>query len=127
MVFPALFDADTTPTMTYQFLCMCAICLPRNAGAACTCRVFGGSSSFSIIESMQQVVVDIRIYLLYLLLMMWGFACAYCVLFRNQQEHEVRANSACARLCTHVTAFHCSCNNTHTHDSQLPPPLRLRC
>jgi hypothetical protein len=31
--------------------------------------VFGGSSSFSIIESMQQVVVDIRIYLLYLLLM----------------------------------------------------------
>lgn len=35
----------------------------------CCCRVFGGSSSFSIIESMQQVVVDIRIYLLYLLLM----------------------------------------------------------
>lgn len=51
-------------------------------------RVFGGSSSFSIIESMQQVVVDIRIYLLYLLLMMWGFACAYCVLFRRDQEHE---------------------------------------
>jgi len=52
-------------------------------------RVFGGSSSFSIIESMQQVVVDIRMYLLYLLLMMWGFACAYCVLFRRDQEHEV--------------------------------------
>jgi hypothetical protein len=52
--------------------------------------VFGGSSSFSIIESMQQVVVDIRMYLLYLLLMMWGFACAYCVLFRRDQEHEVR-------------------------------------
>eukprot|EP00775_Hariotina_reticulata_P013536 gene13536-13662_t len=51
-------------------------------------RVFGGSSSFSIIESMQQVVVDIRMYLLYLLLMMWGFACAYCVLFRRDQEHE---------------------------------------
>eukprot|EP00878_Enallax_costatus_P003598 GHUV01003812.1.p1 GENE.GHUV01003812.1~~GHUV01003812.1.p1 ORF type:complete len:573 (+),score=199.32 GHUV01003812.1:368-2086(+) len=51
-------------------------------------RVFGGSSSFSIIESMQQVVVDIRFYLLYLLLMMWGFACAYCVLFRRDQEHE---------------------------------------
>lgn len=54
-----------------------------------TCRVFGGSSSFSIIESMKQVVVDIRFYLLYLLLMMWGFACAYCVLFRRDQEHEV--------------------------------------
>jgi hypothetical protein len=40
------------------FVCVCACC-----------RVFGGSSSFSIIESMQQVVVDIRIYLLYLLLM----------------------------------------------------------
>jgi hypothetical protein len=38
---------------------------------------------------MQQVVVDIRMYLLYLLLMMWGFACAYCVLFRRDQEHEV--------------------------------------
>ena len=35
----------------------------------CCCRVFGGSTSFSIIDSMQQVVVDIRIYLLYLLLM----------------------------------------------------------
>jgi hypothetical protein len=34
--------------------------------------VVGGSSSFSIIESMQQVVVDIRIYLLYLLLMVRG-------------------------------------------------------
>lgn len=51
-------------------------------------RVFGGSSSFSIIESMKQVVLDIRFYLLYLLLMMWGFACAYCVLFRKDQEHE---------------------------------------
>lgn len=51
-------------------------------------RVFGGSSSFSIIESMQRVVVDIRMYLLYLLMMMWGFACAYCVLFRRDQEHE---------------------------------------
>lgn len=51
--------------------------------------MFGGSSSFSIIESMQQVVVDIRFYLMYLLLMMWGFACAYCVLFRRDQEHEV--------------------------------------
>lgn len=36
---------------------------------AVLCRVFGGSSSFSIIESMQKVVLDIRIYLLYLLLM----------------------------------------------------------
>jgi hypothetical protein len=26
-----------------------------------------------------QVVVDIRMYLLYLLLAMWGFACAFCV------------------------------------------------
>jgi hypothetical protein len=34
------------------------------------------------------VVVDIRVYLLYLLLMMWGFACAYCVLFRRDQQHE---------------------------------------
>jgi hypothetical protein len=42
---------------------------------------------------MQQVVVDIRMYLLYLLLMMWGFACAYCVLFRRDQEHEVRFGS----------------------------------
>jgi hypothetical protein len=33
------------------------------------CRVFGGSTSLSIIDSMQQVVVDIRVYLLYLLLM----------------------------------------------------------
>ncbi|KAF6258227.1 hypothetical protein COO60DRAFT_1693077 [Scenedesmus sp. NREL 46B-D3] len=50
--------------------------------------VLGGSSSFSIIDSMKQVVVDIRMYLLYLLLMMWGFACAYCILFRRDQEHE---------------------------------------
>jgi thioredoxin-related protein len=65
--------------------------------------VFGGSSSFSIIESMQQVVVDIRMYLLYLLLMMWGFACAYCVLFRRDQEHEVRRLQRCVRGC-YVTA-----------------------
>eukprot|EP00879_Flechtneria_rotunda_P016529 GHRR01017298.1.p1 GENE.GHRR01017298.1~~GHRR01017298.1.p1 ORF type:complete len:419 (+),score=119.78 GHRR01017298.1:343-1599(+) len=51
-------------------------------------RLFGGSSSFSMIDSMRQVVVDVRVYLLYLLLMMWGFACAYCVLFRQDQEHE---------------------------------------
>lgn len=31
--------------------------------------MFGGSTSLSIIDSMQQVVVDIRVYLLYLLLM----------------------------------------------------------
>jgi hypothetical protein len=35
------------------------------------------------------VVVDIRWYLLFLLLMMWGFACAYCVLFRRDQQHQV--------------------------------------
>jgi hypothetical protein len=26
-------------------------------------------------------------------LQMWGFACAYCVLFRRDQEHEVRLTS----------------------------------
>lgn len=67
--------------------------------AIALCRVFGGSSSFSIIESMQRVVVDIRMYLLYLLMMMWGFACAYCVLFRRDQEHEVRAFQAYISCC----------------------------
>ncbi|KAF8067423.1 hypothetical protein HT031_002471 [Scenedesmus sp. PABB004] len=61
-------------------------------------RVFGGSNSFSIIESMQRVVVDIRMYLLYLLLMMWGFACAFCVLFRRDQEHEQFNNVGHAML-----------------------------
>jgi hypothetical protein len=44
---------------------------------------------FSLVDSLRQVVVDIRWYLLFLLLMMWGFACAYCVLFRRDQQHQV--------------------------------------
>ena len=47
------------------------------------CRVFGGSTSLSIIDSMQQVVVDIRVYLLYLLLMVRGRD----KLFWHMQQH----------------------------------------
>ena len=42
---------------------------------------------------------DIRWYLFFLLLMMWGFACAFCVLFRQDQEgHEQFADVAHALL-----------------------------
>ncbi len=37
-----------------------------------------------------QVVEDIRWYLFFVLLMMWGFAVSYCILFRQDQEYEVR-------------------------------------
>jgi hypothetical protein len=38
---------------------------------------------------MAQVVVDIRLTLAYIVMLMWGFACAYCVLFRHNQNEPV--------------------------------------
>jgi hypothetical protein len=42
-----------------------------------------------------QVIVDTRWYLLFLLLMLWGFACSYYTLFRNDQR-PVREGDAAA-------------------------------
>lgn len=53
-------------------------------------------------------------YLLYLLLMMWGFACAYCVLFRKDQEHEVRYSFGL------YPASAAQFQASHTHSTNLP-------
>jgi hypothetical protein len=41
-------------------------------------------------------------------LQMWGFACAYCVLFRRDQEHEVRLphNIHCWHKTQHLNLIH---------------------
>ncbi|KAI8467566.1 MAG: hypothetical protein J3K34DRAFT_523650 [Monoraphidium minutum] len=44
------------------------------------------ANKFSFLDSLQQVVMDCRFYLFFLLLMTYGFACSYCVLFRNDQD-----------------------------------------
>lgn len=51
---------------------------------------------------MQKVVVDIRMYLLYLLLVMWGFACAYSVRARERLASalgSVQCQQQCCGSC----------------------------
>jgi hypothetical protein len=41
------------------------------------------STRFDLVESLQAVLVHVRWYLLVMLLLMWGFACGFYVLFRQ--------------------------------------------
>jgi hypothetical protein len=67
-----------------------------------------------------------------LLLQMWGFACAYCVLFRRDQEHEVRQRHAlvCTFLWTPKRQLHpCAaggvCTRAQPHILQFCDPSRV--
>ncbi|GBF92276.1 flagellar associated protein [Raphidocelis subcapitata] len=44
------------------------------------------ANRFSLVDSLKQVIQDVRFYLLFLLLMVFGFACSFHVLFRDDQE-----------------------------------------
>ena len=42
------------------------------------------------LDTLKAVVIDIRFFLFLLLLTVWGFACAFYILFRNDQSKHVR-------------------------------------
>ena len=42
------------------------------------------------LDTLKAVVIDIRFFLFLLLLTVWGFACAFFILFRNDQSKHVR-------------------------------------
>ena len=46
------------------------------------------------LDTLKTVVVDIRFFLFLLLLTVWGFACAFYILFRRDQSKHVRPGSA---------------------------------
>jgi hypothetical protein len=50
-------------------------------------RLFGQSSfSFSFVDSLRAVVRDTAAYMAFLVLLLWGFALSFAVLFRREQE-----------------------------------------
>ena len=42
------------------------------------------------LDTLKAVVIDIRFFLFLLLLTVWGFACSFFILFRNDQSKHVR-------------------------------------
>ncbi len=46
------------------------------------------------------MVVDIRFFLFLLLLTVWGFACAFYILFRRDQSKHVRPQASRAHSCS---------------------------
>jgi hypothetical protein len=50
-------------------------------------RLFGQSSfSFSFVDSLRDVVSDASAYMAFMMLLLWGFALSFAVLFRHEQE-----------------------------------------
>jgi hypothetical protein len=55
------------------------------------CRVFRATSQGAFIDSLKDVVADIKYYLLFMLFTIWGFASAFHILYKRQQkEFKVR-------------------------------------
>eukprot|EP00884_Botryococcus_braunii_P013792 jgi/Botrbrau1/22413/Bobra.0091s0018.1 len=49
-------------------------------------RVFRATSRGAFIDSLKDVVADVRFYLLFMLFTLWGFAAAFHILYKKQQE-----------------------------------------
>lgn len=57
---------------------------------ASACRVFQPTKN-AFVDTLRSVVADVKWFLLFLILTMWGFAGAFYILFReDQQQYEVR-------------------------------------
>ena len=51
----------------------------------CCCRVFQPTKN-AFVDTLRSVVADVKWFLLFLVLTMWGFAGAFYILFREDQQ-----------------------------------------
>jgi len=59
------------------------------------------------LDTLKTVVVDIRFFLFLLLLTVWGFACAFYILFRRDQSKHVRPASITSTTLLSALPRHC--------------------
>lgn len=68
---------------------MATLCVPVPFHLVSGCRVFQPTKN-AFVDTLRSVVSDVKWFLLFLILTMWGFAGAFYILFReDQQQYEV--------------------------------------
>ena len=87
------------------------------------CRVFQPTKN-AFVDTLRSVVADVKWFLLFLILTMWGFAGAFYILFReDQQQYEVRnATGTCMPTFSGLLVA-----NVHKMGSQHKASIRGGC
>jgi len=90
------------------------------------CRVFQPTKN-AFVDTLRSVVADVKWFLLFLVLTMWGFAGAFYILFReDQQQFQVTSSHAHAASSIGLA---CTSSSEKTSSSSRSPFLSqmLRC
>jgi len=91
------------------------------------CRVFQPTKN-AFVDTLRSVVADVKWFLLFLVLTMWGFAGAFYILFReDQQQFQVTSSHAHAALfiSSSIGLAYQSSSEKTSSSARLPPLMHM--